>query len=269
MVVPQTAEPRRVLSLAPVHRMRSISPTVVRVTVGAVMAFHGMDKLVHGPARFGVYLESLGVPAPEVTGWAVAVGETAGGVLLVVGLLARLVSTLLAIHLSFAMVLVNADTGFITPQQGAASGAGVEFPLLVVAGLVVVVLSGSGPLALDRAVGIEEPLRDDRPALRGRIPREATTAPSAVRASLTSGVIGGVIGAVMSALVNYVVVGVPAGAAANAVNHAVSGLVSGFLAGFLGLLMHQRRQGREPGVPATGDGDACRTVPSGSAVPEV
>ncbi|MFJ9036941.1 DoxX family protein [Streptomyces sp. NPDC102406] len=244
---PRSDTLRRALGVAPAHRFPSLAPTVVRVAGGAVMAVHGVDKLLDGPAGFAAFLDGMSVPAPTFTAWAVALGETLGGLLLVVGLLSRWAALLLIAHLCVASALVNTDTGFMTPQQGAASGAGVEFPLMMAAAFLVVLLAGPGPLALDRVLGIEP----------GPEPRRATAAtvpPSALRASLISGAIGGVIGAGMSALANYLVVGVPADAGANAANHAVSGLISGFLAGFLGLLTHQRRHARAPLPEGDGGG---------------
>ncbi|WDM16147.1 DoxX family protein [Streptomyces lavenduligriseus] len=175
------------------------------------------------------------MPAPTVTARAVTVGESAGGVFLVLGLLSRLTALSLTVHMCLAMVLVNAGTGFTTPRQGVASGAGTELPPMKVAALLVVLPAGPGPLALDRVLGVE--------AVAPGRHRPACGRPSAVRASVVSGAIGGVIGAVMSALVSYSAVGVPSSAGANAADHAVSGLVSGFLTGFLGLLAHQRRHG--------------------------
>jgi len=252
---------RQVLGVTPAHRFRAAAPCVVRVAGGAVLAVHGLDKLIDGPTGFAAYLGVLGVPAPTVMSWAVALGETVGGVLLVVGLLSRLVSALLSLHLIAAIVLANSDTGFMTPQQGPAAGSGAEFPLMLIAGFVVVLLAGPGPLALDHVTGLER-----RPAgtataspaptvsstsaadaLAAEVPRSSAP-PSAVRASLISGLIGGVLGAVMSALVNYGAVGMPASAGANAGNHAVSGLVSGFLAGFLGLLAYRRKHGGPAGT---------------------
>ncbi|MGW0817172.1 DoxX family protein [Streptomyces viridiviolaceus] len=238
---------RRAIGVAPARRFRSAAPSVVRVAAGAVMAVHGIDKLVDGPSGFGAFLGGMGVPAPTPVGWAVAIGETLGGVLLVLGLLSRLTALLLSVHLCVAIALVNSDTGFMTPQEGSAGGAGAEFPLMMVAAFLVVLLAGPGPLALDRSLGIEgtestEGIEDigGPPAVRRA---SVATRPSAVRASVVGGAIGGVIGAAMSALANYLVVGTPSSAGANAANHAVSGLISGFLAGFLGLLMHQRKHG--------------------------
>lgn len=113
------------------------------------MTVHGLDKLVGGPAGFGAFLSGTSVPAPTVTAWAVTLGETAGGVFLVLGLLSRLTALLLTVHLCLAMALVNADARFMTPRQGAASGSGIEFPLVMVAAFLVVLLAGPGPLALD------------------------------------------------------------------------------------------------------------------------
>ncbi|MFJ8145805.1 DoxX family protein [Streptomyces sp. NPDC096048] len=226
---------RHAVGVAPAHRFQHVAPAVARLTAGAVMTAHGLVKLVDGPAGFGSFLSGMSVPAPTVTAWAVTVGESVGGIFLVLGLLSRLTALLLTVHLCLAMALVNADTGFITPQQGVASGAGTEFPLMMSAAFVVVLLAGPGPLALDRVLGVE-------PAASGRR-GPASDRPSAVRASVISGAIGGGIGAVMSALANYLVAGMPSSAGVNAANHAASGLISGFLAGFLGLLTHQRRHG--------------------------
>ncbi|MBQ0910266.1 DoxX family protein [Streptomyces sp. RM99] len=255
---------RRGIGVAPAHRFQPAAPAVARLVAGAVMMVHGIDKLVDGPAGFGAFLSGTSVPAPDVTAWAVTIGETAGGLFLVLGLLSRWTALLLTIHLCLAMALVNADTGFMTPQQGAASGSGIEFPLMTVAVLLVVLLAGPGPLALDRVLGVEAAA----PGRRGSGSGSASGADqlSAVRASVISGAIGGAIGAVMSALVNYLVVGLPSSAGANAVNHAVSGLISGFLAGFLGLLTHQRRHGPGARQPAVGD---TPPVPAAPAVPEV
>ncbi|MEV8591722.1 DoxX family protein [Streptomyces sp. NPDC052012] len=252
---------RRVIGVAPAHRFRSAAPSVVRVVAGAVMAVHGIDKLIDGPAGFGAFLGSMEVPAPTTTAWAVAVGETLGGLLLVLGLLSRLTALLLTVHLCVAIALVNADTGFMTPQQGAGAGAGAEFPLMMTAAFLVVLLAGPGPLALDRSLGIEGPPPARRTPAATRPP---ATRPSVVRASVISGAIGGVVGAVMSALANYLLVGVPSSAAANATNHAVSGLISGFLAGFLGLLTHQRKHG-PASRPATAE---TPPTPATSPLPE-
>jgi uncharacterized membrane protein YphA (DoxX/SURF4 family) len=243
---------KRAVGVAPAHRFPSVAPTAARLVAGVVMLVHGLDKLADGPAGFGAFLSGMSVPAPTVTAWVVAVGETVGGAFLILGLLSRLTALLLTVHLCLAMALVNADTGFMTPQQGTASGSGTEFPLMMVAAFLVVLLAGPGPLALDRVLGIEAAAQS-RPTPRPTPTlTPASGRPSAVRASVISGAIGGVIGAVMSALVNYLAVGVPTSAGANAANHAVSGLISGFLAGFLGLLTHQRRHG--PGArPAVGD----------------
>ncbi|MFJ9123785.1 DoxX family protein [Streptomyces sp. NPDC102340] len=252
MAPSRTTALRRALGIAPLHGLRSAGPCVTRVACGAVMAVHGVDKLVHGPDGFGAFLATLDVPAPSAVGWAVALGESIGGLFLVVGLLSRLTALLLSVHLCVALALVNTDTGFITPQEGAASGAGAEFPLVLIAGFLAVALSGPGPVALDRVLGIEG-VPTAGPSGAGR--RVVSTGPSAVRVSLVSGVIGGVIGAVMSAVANYLVVGMPSNAAANAANHAVSGLISGFLAGFLGLWTHLRKTGRRLAAASGEPGD--------------
>lgn len=63
--------------------------TVVRVGAGLGLALgHGWGK-VKDPAGIIGMSESLGFPLPEVAGWAAALSEFAGGLLLVIGLLTR------------------------------------------------------------------------------------------------------------------------------------------------------------------------------------
>ncbi|MDO0932231.1 DoxX family protein [Streptomyces sp. DG2A-72] len=237
---------RAVFGLARIHRHQGIAPLVARTLSGLVLLLHGLQKIIDGSSGFAAFLQhQLGVPAPALMAWVVALLETVGGAFLLIGLVSRLMAALLTLHLTVAIALVSGDVGFFSPVSAPASdyGSGVDFALMVIAALLVVVLAGPGPLAVDRVIGLERggAPADPRPAGGGKASRPAIAQPSAVRAAAVSGLIGGVFGAVMSALANYAVVGMPSGVGANATNHAVTGLISGFLAGFIGVLMHQRR----------------------------
>ncbi len=240
---------RSTLGLARIKRHYGIAPLVARTLSGLVLLVHGLQKIIEGPDGFATFLQyQLDVPAPALMAWAVALLEAVGGALLLIGLVSRLTAAVLTVHLSAAIAMVNVDVGFLTPVSGPASGSGAEFPLMVIAALLVVVLAGPGPLAADRAIGLEHGDGHTGPEPTGdtETSRPAIAQPSAVRAAAVGGTIGGAVGAAMSALVNYAVVGMPSDAGTNAAHHATSGLISGFLAGFIGILMHQRKSSAPP-----------------------
>lgn len=137
----------------PIQRLAPLAPVVLRVAVGGIMALHGWQKLVDiGPAIFGQsMIADIGLPVPELLGWAVTLTELVGGVLLVLGLLTRVSATLLAAVLIGAAILVKPDLGVIAPMGSMLPGA--ELDLALTAGAVM--LLGPGKPSLDHVMGIE------------------------------------------------------------------------------------------------------------------
>lgn len=143
------------LSLPLTRKMASLTPLVVRVIVGVVMVVHGWQKLMGGPVGFGLAMNTaFGVPFPVLTGWAVTLVELVGGLLLLLGLASRVTALVLTVELVLAILVVNVHVGFVTPMSG--GGSGVEFPLTVIAGLLVILFTGPGPVSLDNALGIDD-----------------------------------------------------------------------------------------------------------------
>ncbi|MEV8308279.1 DoxX family protein [Streptomyces flavidovirens] len=155
MTPSRTAKVRDVLAITRLRRLEPVAPLAARVTTGIVFIAHGVEKLMDGTAGFSGWIASRGVPAPQLTGWLVALLETFGGLFLVLGLLSRLTSTALTVLLSFAIALGNSHIGFLTPLSGEARGAGIEFPLVMIGALHVVMFAGPGALSLDRLLGLE------------------------------------------------------------------------------------------------------------------
>lgn len=139
-------------SLSPLHRFAGYAPLVIRVVVGIIMAAHGWQKLMGGPAAFGGFLESLGVPLPGLMAYVVILAELGGGILLILGLLSRWAGLLLTINLLVAVLLVKSGVGLIAAQG---AGAGAELDLALIAGFVTIVLVGPGKVSLDYVLGIE------------------------------------------------------------------------------------------------------------------
>jgi putative oxidoreductase len=129
---------------------------ILRVFVGVVIAYHGWQKFDGGIANFAGFVESLSLPAPTLLAWVVAVLELVGGVMIAVGLLARLPSVLLAIEMAITGVYVKIaefDVGLIAPGNQPGTGAEIDFALM--AAFIVIAVLGPGRLSLDAALGVE------------------------------------------------------------------------------------------------------------------
>jgi len=107
------------------------APTVLRLGAGVVFLVYGAGKLFGvGPEAVGIegftgFLASLGVPAPGVFAWIVA---------------------LIGIDMVFAIVLVH------LPQGWDYQSGGFEYPLMLLFVMGTLVLAGPGRLSLDHSV---------------------------------------------------------------------------------------------------------------------
>jgi putative oxidoreductase len=138
--------------------------------VGYGFMEHGWAKLARGPEHFTAILHALGMPAPALLAWATIVVELFGGLAVLLGVFVPVASVPMIVVLLVAIVTVHLPNGFssIKLQSVTATGAhfgqpGYETDLLYVAGLLALVLGGTGPLALDRLIlgraAAEQPAR--------------------------------------------------------------------------------------------------------------
>ena len=123
---------------------------ILRVALGITFLAHGRGKL-KDPAAFAGFLKQLRVPAPLVNAWVVALLETVGAVLLILGLAVRVLAVGLAIDMVVALATVRIGKSRFTsgPQSG---GWELEFLLMAVA--LALVFTGGGQFALDAYVGL-------------------------------------------------------------------------------------------------------------------
>ena len=124
---------------------------VLRIAIGGVVLAHGLQKLgrLGGPGLPGItgFLGSVGFRPARWWAGLVAVVETVGAALLVLGLLTPLVGLLIAADLIVAIVVVH------WPRFWAQDG-GLEFPLPIAAGALALALIGPGAWSIDAALGI-------------------------------------------------------------------------------------------------------------------
>ena len=116
----------------------------LRLALGAVFMAHGWSKLT-GPLGMaeGFNIASWGWPYPVFWAWVVAIVETLGGLLVIVGLFTRIAAMLIAIVMAVALFKVRLTLGFV-------DGFEREFSLFLIA--IALVLGGPGALSIDRDI---------------------------------------------------------------------------------------------------------------------
>lgn len=134
-LVPTLLEPR-------LHGAAAWVPTVVAVVAGVIFVSFGIGKFVDHASE-AVDFKRYEVPFASLAVYAAGVVETAGGVLLIVGLLTRAAAAALALQ----MVAVVATAGRV---EGGFLNLGVA-PMLFVA-MLFLIWSGPGALALDHSL---------------------------------------------------------------------------------------------------------------------
>lgn len=119
---------------------------ILRIVVGIIFVAHGIPKLTGGIEATADMFGSLSIPAPVIAAWLIALLESLGGLMLIVGFFVTPVALLLSIHMLVGIILVHAPNGFYVIGSGQ---GGVEFSLLLIASLLALVLCGPGLAAID------------------------------------------------------------------------------------------------------------------------
>ena len=127
-------------------RYSDFGPLVIRVILGTLFVLHGVDKFQNGIGGVEGMFCTWSVPAPAVTAPLVAGLEVVLGAALIFGLFTRLASLGLAVILVGAIIFAKADQGIL---------GGAELDLAYLAGLVSLIVLGSGAVSLDKAAKFE------------------------------------------------------------------------------------------------------------------
>ena len=134
----------------------NIGLTILRLVIGAVFVAHGGQKLfVFGFDGVTGAFAGMGIPMAGILGPFVAFVEFFGGLALVTGLLTRLASLGLASTMIVAILTVHLPAGFFAPQ-------GVEFPLTLLGGSLLLALTGAGRWSIDALIGSRVPAGGDK-----------------------------------------------------------------------------------------------------------
>ena len=120
-----------------------IAKLLLRVSLGVLILFHGIHKVIYGIS--GVKSMVVGAGLPEFLAYGVYVGELIVPIFVILGLYARVAATVLtfnmlsAIYLAYGFSLTLSKFG----------GLSWEMPLLYLIMSVLVILLGSGKYAVN------------------------------------------------------------------------------------------------------------------------
>jgi putative oxidoreductase len=124
----------------------STGKLILRVTLGVLVLFHGIAKLMNGIDWLDGALAAAGLPAFFKYG--VYLGEIVAPLLVIAGFYARIGAWLIAVNMLFAFGLVfGADLFALNPQTG---GLKLELEYLYFFGAIALALIGPGRYAFNQ-----------------------------------------------------------------------------------------------------------------------
>lgn len=134
----------------------SIGLLLLRLVIGFGFLAHGYAKISRGPANFGMILNGIGVPAPNLVAWSTSIIEVLGGVSVMIGVFVAPISLPLFVIMLTAMLKVHLQYGFSSVKLKAITSSGAEFGpigyeinLLYMVGLITLAFSAPSTLSLD------------------------------------------------------------------------------------------------------------------------
>ena len=116
---------------------------IVRVALGLTFILHGGQKLfIHKMEKVALMMKANGLRWPRLCAILVATVEFFGGIALVAGFYTRLAAIPLAFTMAVALLAVKLKGGYFLPD-------GYEYVLLLLAGSIALIFTGSGTLAIN------------------------------------------------------------------------------------------------------------------------
>ena len=126
----------------------NVTGLLLRLGVGLIFLFSGLQKVLPGTAATVAYFSDLGIPWPGLLGPFVSYLELFGAVLLTMGLLTRLVSALFFCEMLVALLVVRIPIA-ADADSVADAFAAVRLEVLIAIVASCLVLLGGGRWSLD------------------------------------------------------------------------------------------------------------------------
>ena len=127
----------------------SFGQLALRIPVGIIFVAHGAQKLFgwfggQGPEGTGQWMASIGLEPGYTMALLAGSAEFFGGLALILGLLVRPASAVLAFNMIVAIFAVHIGNGLFMSNNG------YEYALALLAATVALAISGAGRASLDR-----------------------------------------------------------------------------------------------------------------------
>jgi putative oxidoreductase len=124
-----------------------IAILLLRIALGVIFVAHGAQKLFglfggSGIEGLSAMMQGIGMKPAAFWAWVVALSEGVGGLLLLLGILPRVCSGLIAVIMVVAIAKVHGANGFFS-QAG-----GFEYQFLILLVSIGITFSGAGKLSL-------------------------------------------------------------------------------------------------------------------------
>jgi len=125
----------------------------IRLALGAVFIVHGAEKLFpglmggEGMAKFTEEVAKMEIPAPQAMAYLAAISEFGGGILVLLGLFARIGGLAIAGVMIVAIVKVHLKNGFLLKNNGC------EYQVALLSMALAVAIAGEGRIGLGALMG--------------------------------------------------------------------------------------------------------------------
>jgi putative oxidoreductase len=126
-----------------------IGKLILRVTVGGILLFHGVWKLMHGIGWIPPVLHMHGLPG--FLAYGVFVAEVIAPIFLLAGWMTRLASLTIVVDMLMAFLLVLHNNIFAVKPGG--GGWGIEVEAFFLFGALALFFTGSGKYSVSRGQG--------------------------------------------------------------------------------------------------------------------
>jgi putative oxidoreductase len=128
-----------------------LASTILRIPVGLILMAHGAQKLFgafggYGLEGTGQWMASIGLEPGYLMALLAGSAEFFGGLALVIGLLVRPASAVIAFTMLMAIVTVHISNGLFMANNG------YEYALTLLIVAVSLVFSGAGSFSIDKAI---------------------------------------------------------------------------------------------------------------------
>ncbi len=119
---------------------------VLRATLGALILFHGLHKVLDGIEPIKSELMAHGIP--DALAYGVYLGEIVGPILILLGVFSRVGAALIAVNMIVAIALTGLGAALALAPSG---GYALELEMLYLMAAVAVALLGAGRFSLSHS----------------------------------------------------------------------------------------------------------------------